>query len=134
MTPSAEDACGNPADAPAKTTEPKHMQKAAAADGGRDQIWATAYPGGRAGISQRDDGPQGRGRVGGQPGAFGMGSQPGGGRKKAVDRDPGLRPALLKLVEPEERVFRSLLRWTVKSTRNARPASRPDSTWTPAGR
>jgi len=28
----------------------------------------------------------------------------GGGRKRAADRDPGLRPALLALVEPEERV------------------------------
>lgn len=29
--------------------------------------------------------------------------RPGGSRKKAVDLDPGLRPALLTLVEPDER-------------------------------
>ncbi|MFE6895242.1 ISAzo13 family transposase [Streptomyces sp. NPDC057694] len=45
--------------------------------------------------------------------------RPGGGRKKAVDLDPGLRPALLALVEPDERGDpMSPLRWTVKSTRN----------------
>ncbi|MET7695391.1 ISAzo13 family transposase [Streptomyces sp. NPDC005483] len=45
--------------------------------------------------------------------------KPGGGRKKAVDLDPGLRPALLALVEPDERGDpMSPLRWTVKSTRN----------------
>ncbi|WP_445330177.1 ISAzo13 family transposase [Streptomyces olivochromogenes] len=44
--------------------------------------------------------------------------RPGGGRKKAVDLDPGLRPALLALVEPDERGDpMSPLRWTVKSTR-----------------
>jgi transposase len=43
---------------------------------------------------------------------------PGGGRKRAADRDPGLRPALLALVEPEERGDpMSPLRWTTKSTR-----------------
>jgi hypothetical protein len=42
----------------------------------------------------------------------------GGGRKRAADRDPGLRPALLALVEPEERGDpMSPLRWTTKSTR-----------------
>jgi len=42
----------------------------------------------------------------------------GGGRKRAVDLDPGLRPALLALVEPEERGDpMSPLRWTTKSTR-----------------
>jgi transposase len=45
--------------------------------------------------------------------------RPGGGRKRAVDLDPGLRPALLALVEPDERGDpMSPLRWTVKSTRN----------------
>lgn len=45
--------------------------------------------------------------------------RPGGGRKKAADLDPGLRPALLALVEPDERGDpMSPLRWTVKSTRN----------------
>src|SRR6266576_3921214 len=43
----------------------------------------------------------------------------GGGRKRASDVDPGLRPALLALVEPEERGDpMSPLRWTTKSTRN----------------
>lgn len=42
----------------------------------------------------------------------------GGGRKRAVDLDPGLRPALLALVEPDVRGDPiSPLRWTVKSTR-----------------
>jgi transposase len=45
--------------------------------------------------------------------------KPGGGRKRAVDLDPGLRPALLALVEPDERGDpMSPLRWTTKSTRN----------------
>ena len=45
--------------------------------------------------------------------------RPGGGRKRAADADPGLRPALLALVEPEERGDpMSPLRWTTKSTRN----------------
>ncbi len=44
--------------------------------------------------------------------------RPGGGRKKALDLDPGLRPALLALVGPDERGDpMSPLRWTVKSTR-----------------
>jgi len=43
----------------------------------------------------------------------------GGGRKRAADVDPGLRPALLALVEPAERGDpMSPLRWTTKSTRN----------------
>ncbi|MER6832357.1 ISAzo13 family transposase [Streptosporangium sp. NPDC000563] len=42
----------------------------------------------------------------------------GGGRKRAVDVDPGLRPALLALVEPDVRGDpMSPLRWTTKSTR-----------------
>jgi hypothetical protein len=42
----------------------------------------------------------------------------GGGRKRAVDVDPGLRPALLALVEPDARGDpMSPLRWTTKSTR-----------------
>lgn len=45
--------------------------------------------------------------------------RPGGGRKKVVDLDPGLRPALLALVEPDERGDpMSPLSWTVKSTRS----------------
>lgn len=44
--------------------------------------------------------------------------RPGGGRKKVADLDPGLRRALLALVEPDERGDpMSPLRWTVKSTR-----------------
>ncbi|MFE9699704.1 ISAzo13 family transposase, partial [Streptomyces sp. NPDC006270] len=42
----------------------------------------------------------------------------GGGRKRVADLDPGLRPALLALVEPDVRGdLMSPLRWTVKSTR-----------------
>jgi transposase len=44
--------------------------------------------------------------------------RPGGGRKRLSDVDPGLRPALLALVEPDERGDpMSPLRWTTKSTR-----------------
>src|SRR5436305_2512600 len=50
---------------------------------------------------------------------LGRARRPGGGRKRAADADPGLRPALLALVEPDERGDpMSPLRWTVKSTRN----------------
>ncbi|MDJ0465478.1 ISAzo13 family transposase [Streptomyces sp. H27-C3] len=43
----------------------------------------------------------------------------GGGRKRVVDLDPGLRPALLALVEPDVRGDpMSPLRWTTKSTRH----------------
>jgi hypothetical protein len=39
-------------------------------------------------------------------------------RKRAVDLNPGLRPALLALAEPDLRGDpMSLLRWTTKSTR-----------------
>jgi Rhodopirellula transposase DDE domain len=49
---------------------------------------------------------------------LGRARRPGGGRKRAADLDPGLRPALLALVEPDERGDpMSPLRWTVKSTR-----------------
>jgi hypothetical protein len=42
----------------------------------------------------------------------------GGGRKRAAEADPGLVPALLALVEPDERGDpESPLRWTVKSVR-----------------
>jgi hypothetical protein len=44
--------------------------------------------------------------------------RPGGGRKRSADLDPGLVPALLALVEPEERGDPvPPLRWTVKSAR-----------------
>jgi transposase len=50
---------------------------------------------------------------------LGRARRPGGGRKRAADVDPGLRPALLALVEPAERGDpMSPLRWTTKSTRN----------------
>jgi hypothetical protein len=50
---------------------------------------------------------------------LGRARRPGGGRKQAADLDPGLRPALLALVEPEARGDpMSPLRWTTKSTRN----------------
>jgi transposase len=50
---------------------------------------------------------------------LGRARRPGGGRKRAADLDPGLRTALLALVEPAERGDpMSPLRWTVKSTRN----------------
>ena len=50
---------------------------------------------------------------------LGRARRPGGGRKQAADLDPGLRSALLALVEPEERGDpMSPLRWTTKSTRN----------------
>jgi hypothetical protein len=52
-------------------------------------------------------------------GPLGRARRRGGGRKRLSDLDPGLRPALLALVEPEERGDpMSPLRWTVKSTRN----------------
>jgi hypothetical protein len=50
---------------------------------------------------------------------LGRARRAGGGRKRAADVDPGLRPALLALVEPEERGDpMSPLRWTTRSTRN----------------
>jgi hypothetical protein len=49
---------------------------------------------------------------------LGRARRPGGGRKKAAERDPGLVPALLALVEPDVRGDpMSPLRWTAKSTR-----------------
>jgi hypothetical protein len=49
---------------------------------------------------------------------LGRARRPGGGRKRAADLDPGLRPSLLALVEPDERGDpMSPLRWTTKSTR-----------------
>src|SRR5271170_1277588 len=61
------------------------------------------------GASELESGAEPLGRV----------RRPGGGRKRAADLDPGLLPALLALVEPDERGDpMSPLRWTVKSTRN----------------
>ncbi|MDQ0808418.1 hypothetical protein QFZ63_000132 [Streptomyces sp. B3I7] len=63
----------------------------------------------RKGVFELETGEEPLGRV----------RRPGGGRKKVADLDPGLRPALLALVEPDERGDpMSPLRWTVKSTRN----------------
>ena len=60
------------------------------------------------GVTELDSGAEPLGRV----------RRPGGGRKRAADVDSGLRPALLALVEPEERGDpMSPLRWTTKSTR-----------------
>jgi hypothetical protein len=54
--------------------------------------------------------------AGGEP--LGRTRAPGGGRKRLADLDPGLLPALLALIEPEERGDpMSPLRWTTKSTR-----------------
>ncbi|MFJ6117947.1 ISAzo13 family transposase [Streptomyces sp. NPDC092129] len=51
-------------------------------------------------------------------GPLGRVRRPGGGRKRVADLNPGLRPALLELVEPDVRGDpTSPLRWTVKSTR-----------------
>ncbi len=51
---------------------------------------------------------------------LGRARRPGGGRKRVADLDPGLRPALLALVEPDERGDpMSPLRWTTKSTAGA---------------
>src|ERR1700745_2499836 len=45
--------------------------------------------------------------------------RPGGGRKRVADLDPELVPALLALVQPDERGDpMSPLRWTTKSLRN----------------
>ena len=60
------------------------------------------------GVAELDSGAGPLGRV----------RRPGGGRKRAAEADPALVPALLALVEPEERGDPvSPLRWTVKSTR-----------------
>ncbi|MFJ3970015.1 ISAzo13 family transposase [Streptomyces parvus] len=62
----------------------------------------------RNGVFELESGEEPLGRV----------RRPGGGRKRVADLNPGVRPALLALVEPEERGDpMSPLRWTVKSTR-----------------
>ena len=49
---------------------------------------------------------------------LGRARRPGGGRKRVAEVDPGLRPALLALVEPDMRGDpMSPLRWTTKSAR-----------------
>jgi hypothetical protein len=50
---------------------------------------------------------------------LGRARRPGGGRKRLADTDPGLVPALLALVSPQERGDpMSPLRWTTESTRD----------------
>jgi len=52
-------------------------------------------------------------------GPLGRARREGGGRKRLADTDPGLVPALLALVEADERGDpMTPLRWTTKSTRN----------------
>ena len=61
-----------------------------------------------AGVAELEAGAEPLGRV----------RRPGAGRKRATEVDPGLLPALLALVEPEERGDpMSPLRWTTKSVR-----------------
>jgi hypothetical protein len=55
--------------------------------------------------------------AGGEP--LGRARRPGGGRKRLAETDPGLKAALLGLVDPGSRGDpESPLRWTTKSTRN----------------
>ena len=61
----------------------------------------------------------------------------GGGRKSAVEHDPGLGAALDALVDPETRGDpESALRWTCKSTRQLAAALTADghAVWGPHGR
>ena len=54
----------------------------------------------------------------------GRARRPGGGRKPLPETDPGLVPALLALVEPEDRGDPvSPLRWTTQVGRGHWPAS-----------
>src|ERR1019366_1653376 len=63
-------------------------------------------------------GSLGVGELDGGAEPLGRARKPGGGRKRLADLDPGLRPALLALVEPDERGDpMSPLRWTAKSLR-----------------
>ena len=62
-----------------------------------------------AGVTELDAGAEPLGRV----------RRAGGGRKRAADADPGLVPALLALVEPDQRGDPvSPLRWTAKPARH----------------
>ncbi|GAA0911654.1 hypothetical protein Vau01_109550 [Virgisporangium aurantiacum] len=57
--------------------------------------------------------------AGAEPLSVGQVRRPGGGRKPAAEVDGGLLPALLSLVEPDERGDPSSpLRWTTKSLRH----------------
>jgi hypothetical protein len=52
-------------------------------------------------------------------GPLGRARREGGGRKRAAEADPGLVPALLALVQPQERGDpMTPLRWTTESTRS----------------
>src|ERR1700757_5067773 len=79
--------------------------------GGIKLVAAAAGAGGvtiSRGVRELEGGEEPLGRV----------RRPGGGRKRLAEVDPGLRPALLALVEPDERGDpMSPLRWTLKSTR-----------------
>lgn len=78
----------------------------------------------RKGVSELEAGEEPLGRV----------RRPGGGRKRIADLDPGLRPALLALVEPDERGDpMSPLRWTVKSTRTLAQEALPDRSQSQCG-
>ena len=70
----------------------------------------------RKGIAELESGASpGEGRV----------RRPGGGRKREVDRDPGMRDALKRLVDPVTRGDpESTLRWTALSTRRLADALR----------
>jgi hypothetical protein len=58
------------------------------------------------GVTELDSGEEPLGRA----------RRPGGGRKRVTDQEPGLRPALLALVEPDTRGDpMSPLRWTTKA-------------------
>jgi Rhodopirellula transposase DDE domain len=81
---------------------------------GHGGIWLVARAAGvreatvALGAGELDSGEEPLGRV----------RRPGGGRKRVTEVDPGLRPALLALVEPDMRGDpMSPLRWTTKSTR-----------------
>src|SRR5260370_34180439 len=69
------------------------------------------------GVTELDSGEEPLGRA----------RRPGGGRKRVADVDPGLRPALLALVDPGTRGDPiSPVRWTTKSTRKmAEEPTRP---------
>src|SRR6266568_3282555 len=71
-----------------------------------------------AGVSRQMVAAGGGGlEAGGEP--AGRARRPGGGRKQLADTGPGLRPALLALVDPGSRGDpESPLRWTTLSTRN----------------
>lgn len=72
------------------------------------QVGAVSETTVRKGVFELEAGEEPLGRV----------RRPGGGRKRAADLNPGLRPPLLALVEPDVRGDpMPLLRWTVKSTR-----------------